>query len=97
MTQIESITIEDDLSIQDRAAIEVSLKLKNGEKRWCLVFSPEAISRCGDWIKGTTVPFHYGTSHTIVIGAKLTEDLIHRAMYDLDSKDMIYACTMPLK
>jgi len=53
------------------------------------------VANCGDWIEGTAVPFHYGASHMIVIGAPLTEELIHKAINDLDSRDLIINCTLP--
>ncbi len=95
MTQVQTITIEDDLSIQGHAGIVVSVVLKSGERRWCFFFNPEAFACCGDWIAGTQIPIHYGSPHMIVVGATLTEDLIHKAIDDLESKDMILACTRP--
>jgi len=95
MNQIQSIRIDDDLDIQDHGAIEVSVLLKSGERRWCFIFKPEAMSKCGDWIEGTRVPFHYGAPHRIVIGATLTEALIERAILDLDAQGLILECTLP--
>lgn len=96
MTQIASITIEDDLNIQSHAAIEVILTLASGEKRWCFFFSPEGASNCGDWIEGTKVPFHYGSPHMILIGTTLTEVLINKTIRYIESRNEILNCTLPI-
>lgn len=64
---LESYKIEDDLSTQGTEAIEVILKLKSGEQRWCFFMTPKALTRCGNWIEGTKIRFHYGASHMIVV------------------------------
>jgi len=97
MTIVQSIEICDDLGIQDSAAVEVVMTLDSGERRWCFFFSPEGIAACGDWIKGTEVPFHYGAPHMIVIGTTLTEELIQKAIHDLDAQEKILSCTYAIE
>ena len=50
--RISKIEIEDDLAGQDRGAIEVTLTLSDGGRRWCFFMTPAALETCGDWIDG---------------------------------------------
>jgi hypothetical protein len=90
---LKSIKIEDDLSIQDSAAIEVIIKLDSGERRWCFFMTPKALQSCGDWIEGTKIRFHYGSPHMIVVATTLNESLIEKTLRDIDQRGEIILCT----
>lgn len=96
MTAIETIEITDDLALQNNGAIEVTISMKNGDKRWCFFMTPKALSACGSWIEGTQIPFHFNTPHMIVVGGKITEDVIKRAIADIDNKGLIEKCSIPI-
>ena len=75
--------------------LEVTVTFSTGEKRWCWVATPAALSRCGDWIEGTTIPFHYGIPH-LIIAAEVNEELIERMLRYIDSQGRLLECTLPL-
>jgi hypothetical protein len=83
------------IEASENRPIEVTLSLSNGERRWCVVATPSALSACGDWIPGTEVRFHYGNRH-VLIAEKLTEDLIGRMLRYIDSQGDLEECSLPL-
>jgi len=92
---LESYTIDDPLEEGDDALVDVTVTLSNGEKRFCIMATPVALSKCGNWVEGTKVPFHYGNGFLIVV-RKLSVDLIDRVLRYLDSQDELVECTTPL-
>jgi hypothetical protein len=93
---LKSIKIEDELSIQDTAAIEVIIELDSGERRWCFFMTPKALQSCGDWIDGTKIRFHYGAPHMIVVAATLDGDLIEKTLRDIDQQGDILLCSQKI-
>jgi hypothetical protein len=91
---IESIEIEDPIEFHVKGAIEVSVLMASGEKRWCFFFTPEGMSACGDWIEGTKVRFHFGASHMILV-SEISELIIKSALMDIDKQGKIELCTIP--
>ncbi|WP_281558117.1 hypothetical protein [Thalassomonas sp. RHCl1] len=79
---ISHIEIEDSTD-QVMRAVEVSITLKDGSKRWCFFHSPETIKHCGDFLTGTKVRFHYGARHMFVVST-LTEEVIRQALIQID-------------
>jgi len=65
--KIRSIKIEDPIELHKTGAIEVTVFTSTGERRWCFFFTPEGMSSCGNFIEGTSVRFHYGASHMILV------------------------------
>ena len=90
---IADVRIEDDLSTQDQGAIEVHLQMSSGENRWCYFMTPRALQACGNWIEGTTVRFHYGAPHMIVVADVLTDDLIRKALRSIEESGEVLVCT----
>ena len=70
-------TIDDPVSEADSGAIEVTVTLENGTKRWCFFMTPEALANVGDWVDGTQVHWHVDVPHMIVV-SRLDEDIIDR-------------------
>ncbi len=93
---IERIEIDDDLSIQATAGIEVTVVLTNGDRRWCIFMTPEALIRCGDWIVGMKTRIHYGAEHMIIVAAPLTASIIELAILHIESEGDLLAATRPL-
>ena len=94
--RIQKIEIEDDLSIQDHAAIEVTITLSDGKCRWCYFMTPTALQACGDWIDGTRIRFHFGAPYMIVVAETLTEDIINKALQCIEQSGEVLDCTMAI-
>lgn len=91
---IESIKIEDPIENHITGAIEVTITTTVGEKRWCFFLTPEGMTACGDWIKGTKVRFHYGASHMILV-SEISQSIIEYALRDIEKEEKIELCTVP--
>jgi hypothetical protein len=91
---IQDIHIDDDLAIQDHAAIEVTIQLSNGERRWCFFFTPKALSECGDIIEGTNIRYHYGASHMIVVSGLLTQEMISKVLLQIYEQGDLLTSTL---
>ena len=93
---LKSFVIENDLAIQSRAAVEVIVKLENGQRRWCYFMTPQALAMCGDWIDGTHIRLHYGAPHMIVVASVIDKTLIESALRQIDRQGRLEACTKEL-
>jgi hypothetical protein len=91
---IESIEIEDPIEQHNEAAIEVTVITSGGEKRWCFFFTPEGVAACGDFIEGTSVRFHHGTAHMILV-SKISTEIIRAALRDIEGQGKLESCTIP--
>lgn len=92
-----SFTIDDELASQDTGAIEVTLQLENGERRWCYFMTPAALAACGDFIPGTNVRFHYGSPYMIVVAGHLDQPLIERVLREIDAAGELAQCSRRLE
>lgn len=90
---LKSFKIEDDLSQQDSMAIEVVVELESGESRWCFFITPAALSAAGDRIGSTNISIHYGAPHMIVVGGRLSSQIIEQALQHIDQEGDLLACT----
>ncbi len=95
--RIQKIEFEDELSMQDHGAIEVTISLSDGKRRWCYFMTPAALQACGDWIEGTRIRFHFGAPHMIVVAETLTENLIEKALRCIEQRGEILDCTMAIE
>lgn len=89
-------TLDDDLEAQDTRAIEVTLHLPDGTRRWCCFMTPAALAACGDQLDGTDIRIHYGSPHMIVVAGRLTEDTIARTLQQIDRAGEIERCSLPV-
>jgi hypothetical protein len=94
---LSSFTIDDDLAAQETGAIEVTLHLDAGERRWCYFITPGALAACGDFVSGSNVRFHYGAPHMIVMAGHLDRVLIERALRDIDARGDLAKCSLRLE
>jgi len=92
--KLKSFTIDDDLSIASRGAIEVTVSMENGERRWCFFFTPEGLSRCGDMVDGSAVRVHPGVAHMIVV-SRIDEGIIEKVLCALDVSGALLEHTIP--
>lgn len=93
MATLQSITIDDPLD--STGAVEVTVRLKNGEDRWCFFITPKSLESVGDWIPGTKIRHHIGERHMIV-AAQLSEEFIELVLRDLDDQKLLERHTLPL-
>lgn len=91
---LASFELDDPINPHDDLPIDVTVELSNGEQRWCIFATPSALARCGNWIEGTQVPFHYGNRH-IIIARELSKELIGRMLRYIDSQGELAECTLP--
>lgn len=94
---LESYSIDNDLTLQSRGAVEVTLHLKGHDPRWCLFMRPEAMAACGDWIPGTRTPMHFDAPHMIVVACEITPDIIDRVLREIDAQGALKRCSLPFK
>jgi len=93
---LESFSIDDDLNGQLTGAIEVTLVLPNGARRWCFFMRPEALSACGDFIGNTNLRFHYGAPHMIVVAGELNPQVIEQTLKQLELHGELENCSLPI-
>lgn len=91
---IQKFEIEDDLASQNQGAIEVTITLSDDTRRWCYFMTPSALQACGDWINGTQIRYHCNAPYMIVVADTLTEELIEKALLDIERRGIILDCTM---
>lgn len=94
MERISRIDIDDPIDQSDRA-IEVTVTLDGGERRWCYFMTPEIARNCGDYIAGTTVRVHRGAAHLFIV-SEVDEAIITRVLESVAAEGGIVECTLPL-
>jgi hypothetical protein len=92
-SQLKAFEIQDDPSNADRGAIEVTVTMRDGRRRWCFFMTPEGLGNAGNWIPGTRVRFHYGAAHMIVV-SDIDADIIEKVLSYLDTEGELESCTM---
>jgi hypothetical protein len=93
---LSSFTIDDDLAAQKTGAVEVTLQLDSGERRWCYFMTPAAFSACGDFASGSNIRYHCGAPHMIVVAALLDRSVIELVLRDIDARGEIAQCSRPV-
>lgn len=74
---IKSFTIDDDVSTI--GAVEVTVELQNGQRRWCFFITPHSLNCVGDYLPDTNVRVHFGVSHMIVV-SQLDEAIVENTL-----------------
>lgn len=90
-----SLVIEDDGAQGVLGAVEVRVKMVTGADRWCFFMTPEALAACGDLLPDSSVRFHLGVAHMIVV-SEIDEDIIRRTLEEIDSQGALLAHTVPI-
>lgn len=88
--------VVNDLDIQEAAGVEVNVEMHDGEKRWCFFITPQALTRCGDILRGTNVRFHYECRYMIVVAAKFDEKMIGEVLQAIAVDGGLEECTRHL-
>jgi hypothetical protein len=94
---LASFTVDDDLATQKTGAVEVTLQLESGERRWCYFMTPTALSACGDVVPGSNIRYHCGAPHMIVVAAPLDRSIIERVLSDIDARGELAQCSRPVE
>jgi len=92
MSLLKHFRVDDDLAAAEQSAIEVTVTMNDGTKRWCYFMTPAALAAAGDWVPGTQVRLHYGAPHMIVV-SELNADIIARVLQHLDQRGELASCT----
>ena len=82
---LQSYTLDDDLALADRIAMEVTVTLTDGRRGWCFFMTPGALANAGDWVAGTEVRVHFGVPHMIIV-SELSRDIIEHVLRQLDTR-----------
>jgi len=90
--ELRSFVIEDSIESPLNHAIEVTIHLDNGERRWCCFATPDSLTRFGDWVNGTQIRIHFGAPHLIVMTG-VTPDTIESALKHIDAAGDIRKAT----
>lgn len=93
---LTSFSIDDDLGDQLTRAMEVTLVLSNGDRRWCFFVRPQALAACGDWINNTNIRFHYDAPHMIVVAGELSPQVIEQALKHLEAEGALERCSLSI-
>ena len=93
---LKSFSILDDLALAATAAIEVTVELPGGQRRWCFFMTPEALAQCGDWLPDVQVRVHFGAPHMIVV-SQIDDRIIEQTLHLIDKQGMLEACTRPVE
>jgi hypothetical protein len=88
-------SIDDDLSGADSGAVEVTVTMSDGSRRWLFFMTPAGLAACGDQLPGTQVRLHLGEWHMIVV-SELSRDIIERVLHYLDEAGALEMRTIPL-
>ncbi len=93
---LSSYSIDGPMPLVQEPMVEVTVQLSDGEHRWCVFATPQALAQAGDWVEGTEVRCHYGCRHFIIANV-LSEDIIAAILHTIDSQGQLVACTLPLE
>ncbi len=93
---IAIIEIEDPIEVHDQRAIEVTVTLQDGSRRWCFFVTPEGIPNYGDHPDGDKdVRIHFGAAHMIVT-SKISEEIIRKTLGHIDKAGELVNSTLEI-
>ena len=90
---LKSFEIIDDFSIASTGAVEVTVELQNGQRRWCYFMTPQALSRCGDLLSDARTRVHYNTPYMIVV-SEINRGIVDEALKLIDEEGELEFCTL---
>ena len=94
---IASITIEDPVGAHAQQAIEITVTLSDGTRRWCFFVTPEGIPNYGDFLDDDhSVRLHFGAAHMIVV-SKISEDIIRKTLFHIQSVGELERSTLQIE
>jgi hypothetical protein len=92
---VRSINIEHEIPSPLMYAVEVTIELDSGERRWCFFCTPESLDRFGDFLPDSTIRIHTCAAHMIVL-SDVTEDTITAAIDELQRTGELLNATRPV-
>src|SRR6056297_3054423 len=92
---VRSINIEHEIPSPLTYAVEVTIELVSGERRWCFFCTPESLERFGDFLPNSTVRIHAGAAHMIVLSS-VTQETITAAIGELERAGELLNATCTL-
>ena len=92
---VRSINIEHEIPSPLTRAVEVTIELASGERRWCFFCTPESLERFGDFLPNSTVRIHAGAAHIIVLSS-VTKETITAAIGELQRTGELLNATRSL-
>jgi hypothetical protein len=93
--RIRSYSIDDGPNKTNEGAVEITMVLEDGRKRWCFFFTPQGLATCGDFVDRTQIRIHLGVPWMIVV-SELNDEIIDRVLRQLERDGEIEAHTMPI-
>ena len=92
--RLHEVHIHDTIDEPLSSAIEVEVVLSNKEHRRCFFATPDALTKFGDFVHGTTIRVHCGMSDMIVVST-ISEAIIEQTLHDIERQGRLFACTRP--
>jgi hypothetical protein len=93
---IRTIYIDNPIPSPMTYAVEVTIELESGERRWCFFCTPDSLSLFGDLLPGSNVRVHAGSPHMIVLSA-VTAETIQAAIHHLAMPDELLNASLPIE
>ena len=90
-----SIIIEHDIPSPLTYAVEVTIELESGARRWCFFCTPESLDRFGNLLPNTMIRMHAGSPHMIVLST-VTKESINAAIRELERTGELLTATRPV-
>ncbi len=92
---IRSINIEHEIPSPLTYAVEVTIELESGERRWCFFCTPESLDRFGDFLPNSPIRIHACAAHMIVL-SNVTQETITAAIEELQRSGELLNATRPV-
>ena len=94
--ELQSFTIDDPMQLPLRHAVEVTLLLTGGERRWCCFATPKSLTSFGDLLGDTQTRIHFGLPHMIVL-ENVSAEAIAVALTQIDQDGSIREISKPIE
>jgi hypothetical protein len=92
---VRSINIEHEIPSPLTYAVEVTIELESGDRRWCFFCTPESLDRFGDFLPNTSIRIHAAAAHMIVLSS-VTQETITAAIDELQRTGELLNATRPV-
>lgn len=92
---VRSINIEHEIPSPLTYAVEVTIELESGERRWCFFCTPESLDRFGDFLPNSAIRIHACAAHMIVL-SNVTQETITVAIEELQRTGELLNATRPV-
>jgi hypothetical protein len=99
IAKMESFKIDDPVDDPDLHAIEVTITLKDGTRRWCFFITPSSLSSLlarADMHTRSGKPIGILHAHHMIVLSEITEETIERALQYLDARGELEEATESL-